>query len=355
MEIHALKLIDTTATPQGVLMEKGSLTSRTYNEAISHGDIANHTIWRKIGYTPTMTTSESDIWSLAGNYVFPIAAAGMEMLSSDNTQDIGTSIFNGTSTGGSTTTLIDTGKDFTAGTPVAVGDCVILDKSGTTPEFGYVTAVTNATTLTISGGFSSGGTGASRTYTIIDKSAYTGAQAVLIEYLNGSYATKFEIVVLNGTTVVPTVNLDLFRINEMVVIATGTGNKPVGNISLRNLADTPTYGYITAGYTRSRSSIYTVPAGYTLYISTASIGYGYSTNQTHYARLYIRTNVEPINYSRTGNIFYPYKEAICANNSQEIVLLEPGRFPEKSDIKVSGISTFAGIADVDMNGWLETN
>ena len=276
----------------------------------------------------------------------------MEAYSSNNTNDIGTSIFSGTSTGGSTTSLIDTGKDFTAGTPVVAGDCIILDKSGSVPEWGYVTAVA-ATELTIAGGFSSGGTGSGRAYIVVDKSATTGAHAVIIEYLNGSYAEDTEIVLLNGTTPVDTVQTDLFRVQNVAVIATGTGNKPGGAISIRNTAGTSTFGHITAGYNHSRSSFYTVPTGKTLYIVSLTPSYGFSTNQTHYARLYLRANYEKHRDFGTGSIFYPYAEVVCANTAQELDMKSPIVFPEGVDIKMSGISTFAGVASAVMRGWLE--
>ena len=80
-----------------------SVIAQDYLLAIAEGDITGHQSWRLVGYTPTMTTVESDIWSAAGVYTFPTAAQQMEFLSSDNTADIGTSIFSGTSDGGSTT------------------------------------------------------------------------------------------------------------------------------------------------------------------------------------------------------------------------------------------------------------
>ena len=329
-----------------------SVVAQDYLLALAEGDITGHQAFKLIGYTPTMTTSESDIWSAAGVYTFPTAAQQMEFLSSDNTADIGTSIFTGTSTGGSTTSLIDTGEDFTAGTPVAVGDCVILDKSGTSPEFGYVTAVA-ANTLTVGGGFSSGGSGDSRDYIILDYSAYAGAQAVMIGYLTSTFASKREILILNGTTVTTTTNTDIYRVNGMNVIAAGANGKPTGAITLRNLADTPVYAYITAGYTAMRKLTFTVPVSKTLYLTGINFSYGYSTNQTHYARLYLRATYEPNLGFKTSGIFFPQAEIVCANTSHHIDLRSPMKFPAGVDIKASGIATYSGVADCAIRGWLE--
>jgi hypothetical protein len=335
-------------------MEDSTLTSRDYYQALGEGDITNHAAWSKIGYTPTMNTSESEIWSSTGAYVFPTAAAGMEVVSS-SANDTGTSIFSGTSSDGSTTQLVDATKDFTAGTPVAVGDCIVLDKSGTTPEWGYVSAVTNATTLAVSGGFSSGGTGSGRAYTILDYSATTGAQAVKIAYLTSAFAEKEEILLLNGTNVVATTNLDLYRVNSFRIIAAGSGLKAAGNIAIRNLADTPNYSYITAGYTRARNVQYTVPASKQLFVNEINAGFGLSGNQkVEYCRMYTKANREPSTRFLTGNIFYSYTEMLLGNGMISIRLPIPTRLDAGTDIKVSGISSAAGVAAVALRGWLET-
>jgi len=352
-----MKIYDEETTLyKGLIFNEGSpqICAQPYLQALAEGDIANHVTWSEIGYNGALVANtEADLWSGSGTYTFPVAAAGMEVLSSNNTDDIGTEIFSGTSSGGSLTTLVDATKDFTGGTPVAAGDCVVLSKAGATPEWGCVTAVTNATTLAISGGFSSGGSGAIRSYSIIDKSAKAGAQCVKIDYLDANYIEKSEIVFLNGTTVVNTVNTDLYRINRFTIIVTGSNAKPTGNISIRNIADTPVYGYITAGYTRERRIMYTVPSGKTLYVTSGTFGYGYTHNSTHFCRIYTRANIDSTINRLTGNIFYPYSEFICANNTIVRMFECPRKLPEKTDIKVSAIADYAGICTVALRGWLE--
>lgn len=358
---NGVRFLDENGAAYGIkhVNNKPRISSMPYLYDIAEGNVSGHTSWSKIGFNGALVAdTEADLWSATGVYTFPTAAAGMEVVSSDNTQDIGTVIKGAVNNsvqadaGGSTTTLVDADVDFGAATAVAAGDCVILDPYGTTPEWGYVTTVAT-NTLTCAGGFSSGGTGASRYYAVLDKSAKTGAHAVKIEYLTSAYATKTEIVALNGTTVIPTVNTDLFRIQSFRVIATGTGNKPVGNLSLRNLADTPVYSYISAGFTRARNSAYTVPAAKTLYISEFAVSYGYKTNTTHYCRIYTRANMEAATGFNTGNLFYPFTEIICSNNSQLVRLDIPTKLTQKTDIKVSALATYAGAASVALRGWLE--
>jgi len=209
--------------------------------------------------------------------------------------------------------------------------------------------------LICSGGFSGGITGASRYYAVVDKSAHTGALAVGIMYLTADYISQCEIVVLNGTTPVDTVGTDFFRINDVRVIGVGSGGNALGNLSLRNTAGAITYGYITAGYTVARSSAYTVPDGLTLYVTQISIGFGYAANQTHYARIHLRSNDDPETGMHSYDLFYPGAEVVIANTTVVLELTEPLIFNEHTDIMASGIaSTAAGIASIVLHGWLES-
>ena len=339
---------------------KPCVSSMPYTYDIAEGNVTDHVAWSIFGYTPVLGLAESDIWSASGQYVFPVAAQQMELVSSDNAQDIGVSI-KGDATGntvqsdpdGSLTTLTDADVDFTAATAVAIGDIIILDPHGISPSFGFVTGVA-AHTLTVADGFAKGASGASRYYAVIDKSAHTGALVVGVKYLDASYACHGELVVLNGTTPVDTINTNIFRVNDMRVIGTGTGNKPVGNISIRNTAGTTTYDYITLGYNVARGSFYTVPAEFTLYITQVTFAFGYAANQTHYARLYLRSNRDPASRFHMGSIFYPDAGTICANSSTVVQLTSPIKYLEHSDVKASGFaSTATGIATVAMRGWLE--
>ena len=362
--VGAVELVDENGAAYGVkhVENKIRVSSMPYLYDIAEGNISGHSSWYIFGYTPAVGLTESDIWSKGGTYVFPTSAQQMEIVSSDNTQDIGTVIKGDAvdntvqaDADGTTTTLEDDSVDFTAATSVAIGDCVILDPHGGSPSWGYVTAVATHT-LTVAGGFAKGYSAASRYYAVIDVSAHTGAMAVGIQYLTSSYVRKGEIVVLNGTTAVDTVGTDIFRINDFRILLTGSGLKTVGNISLRDTAGTTTYNHITLGYNIARSAIYTVPDGFVLYVTQVSMGFGYAANQTHYARLYIRSNEDPTTAFHTINTMYPEMEAICANSQAVIPLLSPIRFDEHTDIKASGIaSAAAGVGNVVMRGWLETS
>lgn len=89
---------------------------------------------------------------------------------------------------------------------------------------------------------------------------------VLISGLDANYAPISETVTLNGTTAVQTTKQYL-RINGMQVVS---GN-PAGAVTLTNLAGSTTYAKINSGVGRTQASIYTVPAGYTFFLSRVNI------------------------------------------------------------------------------------
>jgi len=373
----AVKIIDSTGLAKGVLMEDNCITQRDYLIAIAEDEIATHKRFAKIAYTPTMTTTESDVWSKAGSYVFPVTAIQMQVSSdvaAGATADTGT-VIKGNAEGANQTVLCDVGGtatelndvsvDFTAATAVAIGDVVLVDPKGTSPEWGYVTAVA-ATKLTLAGGLSSGGTFATaRAYTVVDYSAFSGAHVVKIDYLTSLYAEKTILTCLNNTTQVTTKDAtggnlsDLFRINSFRVIAAGSGNKATGNLWLESVIASPrtgtVYSYITALFSGARNAQYTVPAGKTLFINKFSAGFSLvAGTKWEYARIYFRTNREPATQFLTGNIFYPDIELLVNNQTVILPFLLPKKIIEKTDIKVAGIASAAGVAVCSYRGWLET-
>jgi hypothetical protein len=335
-----------------------SYSAASFYNNITLGRYSNIVPWSKIGYSPTVNTTESDVWSKAGLYgnsgLFPATAVQMEIVGSENTNDIGTIIKGSRTTpvtsdaGGSTTTLYDADGAFTSATAVAAGDCLILDPSGTTPEWGYVTSVT-ADTLTCEGGFSSGGVGTTRKYLVIDYSAHTGAQVLKVDYLDSTYAQKTIILPTNGTTAVTTLNdagtalSDLFRIQSFRMIAAGSGKKCSGNWQIQTVSGGTVWSYITLGFTRARNTVYTVPANKTLYIVQWNVGWS-SPNDTKVqtARFYTRANVEPATMFNTGNVFFPYTEVCISNQQTEITFPITTKLPQKSDMKVSALALTGG-------------
>jgi len=355
------QLYDSTGTEVFQKLADGMprVIAQQYLEEIAEGNITGHTPWSKIGYNPAVTTSEEDLWSAGGTYVFPSAATIMEVLSSSAAadEDVGTILFDATcDAGGTTTTLLDAGVDFTA--TAAAGDYLIIEKSGTTPEWGIITAVANGS-LTFANGLSSGGSCATaRTYQVLDSSASKGAMAVKIDYLDANYAAKTEIIILNANNAVDSIN-QMFRINSFRVIAAGSKatatNAAIGNLTLRADAAGTTYSYITAGFTRARNNMYTVPAGKTLYVNMWQVGAA-TPNDTKVqtVRVFTKVNREPSTGFGDG-IFYTYTELLVTNEVVSIEFPIPTKLVAKTDIKVAaiGLTGFSGPVTSILRGWLE--
>jgi len=101
-------------------------------------------------------------------------------------------------------------------------------------------------------------------------SSTTDTQTVLVMGLDSGYNLLYENIVLNGTTGVTTVNSYL-RINGLYI----TNGVNAGTITCKN--STVLYAQINPGIGQTQASIFTVPNGYTFYLSyvqgNASIGF----------------------------------------------------------------------------------
>jgi hypothetical protein len=109
-----------------------------------------------------------------------------------------------------------------------------------------------------------------------DTSAGTGARTVLIAGLDANYAVISETVTMNGQTAVTTTN-SFLRINSMLVTTAGSsfaneGIIYIGTGTVTSGVPATIYNVISAGFNNATSSQYTIPAGYTGYLTIARIG-----------------------------------------------------------------------------------
>ena len=246
-----------------------------YLVSVAEGEVAGHVPWSKNGHTAGAGTSETDVWTGATSYSFPAAEMGMEVVSTDNTND---------------------------------------------------------------------------------KEGGTGALTVKIYYLTLLGVAKTETVTLNGTAAVATVATDIYRVNNFVVASTGTSGKAAGTISLRHLSDTPTYAQISAGYTRDRSSIYTVPAGKVLYVTSLAVS-TLNASADKGARITLRATYDDLADAATtpGVLFMPYFEIAARNGTFMRTFELPLRFVAGTDIKTSVTAEAASTTcTIGLRGWLES-
>jgi len=177
-------------------------------------------------------------------------------------------------------------------------------------------------------------------------SVNTGADAtslITISGLDANYNQISENIKLNGTTAVTTVK-SYFRINSMAV-ASGA---PTGNITLKDTSDTTLYAEIAAGNGRTLMGIYTVPAGYTFYLSRIDINTSLNANPAGFATYQnYQTNSAGVS---TVTIVAPF------TNNYHTQRVMPRLVSEKTDIQLQAkVSTGTAALTVSQEGYLIKN
>lgn len=174
-----------------------------------------------------------------------------------------------------------------------------------------------------------------------DTAAGTGARTVLVNGLDANYNEISETVTLSGQTAVNTVNSYL-RFHYMEVATAGSGGTAAGTLYAGTgvvTAGVPAtvYGQITVGYNASTSAMWTVPAGYTAYLTSCTWTSGNTT-----ANIVVTGGI----FSRAlGGVFT--LESSCkmiAGNNFDRHFDTALAFAEKTDIEMRAASSTAGSA-----------
>jgi len=177
-------------------------------------------------------------------------------------------------------------------------------------------------------------------------SVNTGADATSLITINGldaNYNQISENIKLNGTTSVTTVK-SYFRINSMAV-ASGA---PTGNITLKDTSDTTLYAEIAAGNGRTLMGIYTVPAGYTFYLSRIDINTSLNANPAGFATYQ--------NYQTSSAGVSSVTVVAPFTNNYHTQRVMPRAVPEKTDIQLQAkVSTGTAALTVSQEGYLIKN
>jgi hypothetical protein len=169
-----------------------------------------------------------------------------------------------------------------------------------------------------------------------DASAGTGARTVLVEGLNASYEAVSETASLNGQTGVELDN-EYLRVNKVTVLTAGSGGTSAGSIYVGT--GTVSTGVPAAIINRtgsssneSESAFYTVPAGYTAYITRFTMS---SSNNTANEATRFILRIRPF-----GGVFgYKAIYNLPGNGIYECEAAYPLPVPEKSDLDVLALTT----------------
>jgi hypothetical protein len=169
-----------------------------------------------------------------------------------------------------------------------------------------------------------------------DTSAGTGARTVLVEGVNADYVAVSEIASLNGQTGVTLTNQYL-RVNKLTVLTAGSGGTSAGSIYVGT--GTVNTGVPAAIINRTGSSsneseagFYTVPAGYTAYITRWTMSSANATANTS-TRFILR--VRPY-----GGVFgYKAVYNLAGNGIYECEAAYPLPLPEKTDLEILSLTS----------------
>ena len=184
-----------------------------------------------------------------------------------------------------------------------------------------------------------------------DAAAGTGLRTVRIDYLDGNFAERSETVTLNGTGVVATTATNIFRVNRMKALTAGSGGVAAGIISLRNLADTPMYGYIGAGDIESKQAIFTVPAGQILEIENI-LACSMGTTALKYQRIIVYSSYDPILKVQDRTMFTTVFQAGLIDTGLFTKLDTPLVFPPTTDIIVKCLGAATSLVTATLLGGL---
>jgi len=159
----------------------------------------------------------------------------------------------------------------------------------------------------------------------------TGAHTVLITGVDGSYNEVSETIILEGQTAQNTTNSYL-RVNKMTVMTAGSGGTSVGAIyagtgTVNSGVPDVIVNRTGVNSNESESAFYTVPAGYTAYITRWSMS---SANSTAESNTQFALRVRPY-----GGVFgFKALYYTPGNGIYECEALYPVGIPEKADIEV---------------------
>ena len=163
-----------------------------------------------------------------------------------------------------------------------------------------------------------------------DTAAGTGARTVLISNLLNDQCVKLPdvTVTLNGTTPVSLGPAAYYRASRVKVLTAGSGGENAGTLTLRHQTTTANiFCVMEAGANQSSVAAYTVPFGYTLYVSWINIQLARANGSNGSANVTVRAR-------QPGGVFQAVLNPEVTQGSPfNPTSREYLPFPQKTDIK----------------------
>lgn len=244
----------------------GALNVSSFLLDVIRGRYATYEYDTKFGRNPDIDTGSApeDVWNGGNDYTGHNATQNesIETRSNDN-DDTGSLVSSGSATGGSSTTLVDSGATFTTD-GVAVGDVVLNDTQG---NHGIVASVDSQTQITVYQWDGGDGPLPSDSYRVATTSGTGAAVVKWSKILDADLELQTSVyVILNGTSWVGTSG-DFFRLSRGKVVLCGSGQYNAGDITCRQSTTTANvFAVMPEGASRTAIAADTVPAGKTRYV-----------------------------------------------------------------------------------------
>jgi len=298
-------------------------SSMPYTYDIAESNVPNHKALRKFGHNSGVGSTLEDIWDGSAAYVY-LTSAEILQVSSDDVDDQGNVLSSGTATGGSTTTLIDTGATFVSD-GVTAGDIVLDD---TKVLHGIIKTVDSEIQITFELELSSAVVNGDA-YRVVEAND-TGAAVVEISGLDANYDQQREYVVLATATTTATVK-SYIRIFRSIVRLAGSSGWNEGDIAIRNNADDNLLAQITATLNQTLMAIWTVPRNFIGFLT--SFYASTSSSKATEVHLYVRP---------FGEVFQVKKVITIFAGEGRIPYDFPLKIPEKADVVVRASAALGG-------------
>lgn len=183
-----------------------------------------------------------------------------------------------------------------------------------------------------------------------DAAAGTGIRTVRIDYLNASLASATETVTLNGTTPVNTAATNIRFVVAVTMVTYGSGKSAGGNITISNGGTT--YAYIASGGNRCETSVYMVPTGKKLFVTSI---HGSASSGSAAAKVIIKivsSYYGGVDYS-ADSVFITLASAALQDNSNGITIPCPMMFSAGQAVGMAFETDKGATIDGVLFGWME--
>jgi len=181
-----------------------------------------------------------------------------------------------------------------------------------------------------------------------DTSAGTGARTVTLFGLDANYDEISETITLNGQTAVNS-TLSYLRIYRMTVDTAGSGGENAGVIyagtgTVTSGVPANKYATIAIGDNQTLMALWTVPRGYTAYLSQTDVTAA-TTQNNKYATVHFVAR-------ELGGVFQAKDKFVKAESSHNQQYDVPLKFEEKTDLEFRCVGDSAG-ADIAVSASMD--